>query len=556
MNVSARTAMMLVLGLGIGLGPVRSSAGAAGPALPAAGPPSAAAPAAPSPAAKSETATAPPQHLDILEYDVAGNTVLPELEIEKAVYPFLGPGRTTEDVDRARAALEQAYHKRGYNYVQVQIPTQKAEDGIVRLTVIENRIEQLRVVGAQYSLPSAIKQEAPSLAEGTVPNLKAVQNDLVTLNQLPGRQIKPDLRPGREPGTLIADLTVDEEPPFHATVELNNRKSQSTDELRTIGTFSVDNLWQLGHSLSFSYQTAPQNTADAEAFSASYLVRFPGRPYSLQLTGVKNDSTVATFGAGTVLGIGESAGLHGILSLPGSETLTHTLTAGITYKNFIENTTVTGQTPVSYYPFDISYSAVVQEEKAVDQATATVNFAYPRFGSTTGQFNNKRFEGNPQYAYLRADLSREQTLPFGGSAFFRAAGQASSQPLISNEQFAAGGADTVRGYLEAEQLGDDAVLGSFELRSPSLAGALNEEFDGKTFDDFHLLAFVEGAALWIRRPLPGEIPATGLASAGFGSRFKLLGHFNGAVDAAFPLDRGVVTRQGAWRTLFRVWSEY
>src|SRR5687767_634871 len=46
----------------------------------------------------------------IREYRVLGAKTLPSLQVEEAVYPFLGPGRTFADVDQARSALEKAYH--------------------------------------------------------------------------------------------------------------------------------------------------------------------------------------------------------------------------------------------------------------------------------------------------------------------------------------------------------------------------------------------------------------------------------------------------------------
>ena len=42
----------------------------------------------------------------------------------------------------------------------------------------------------------------------------------------------------------------------------------------------------------------------------------------------------------------------------------------------------------------------------------------------------------------------------------RISGQWSEYPLVNNEQFALGGLDTVRGYLEAETLGDSGVAGT------------------------------------------------------------------------------------------------
>jgi len=72
----------------------------------------------------------------IQDYLVEGVTQLPPIAVEKAVYPFLGPERTARDVEKARAAVAEAYHKRGYQTVPVTIPPQPT--GItVRLVVLE-----------------------------------------------------------------------------------------------------------------------------------------------------------------------------------------------------------------------------------------------------------------------------------------------------------------------------------------------------------------------------------------------------------------------------------
>src|SRR3546814_4569009 len=57
-------------------------------------------------------------------YDVAGNTLLDQLAIEKAIYPHLGPAHSEDDVEKARTALEETYRYRGYESVVVEIPQQ------------------------------------------------------------------------------------------------------------------------------------------------------------------------------------------------------------------------------------------------------------------------------------------------------------------------------------------------------------------------------------------------------------------------------------------------
>ncbi len=52
--------------------------------------------------------------------------------------------------------------------------------------------------------------------------------------------------------------------------------------------------------------------------------------------------------------------------------------------------------------------------------------------------------------------------------FVKVDGQVSDSPLINNEQYAGGGLENVRGYLETEALGDSAVHCTIELRAPEL----------------------------------------------------------------------------------------
>ena len=65
-----------------------------------------------------------PRRIYIQKYRVQGAHLLTKLEVEEAVYPYLGPERTSEDVDQARAALEKAYQAKGYQTVSVQVPPQ------------------------------------------------------------------------------------------------------------------------------------------------------------------------------------------------------------------------------------------------------------------------------------------------------------------------------------------------------------------------------------------------------------------------------------------------
>lgn len=167
------------------------------------------------PAVASETVVDAAQapRVNINEYIVRGNTVLSAREIEKAVYPFLGPQRTLADVESAQQALQQIYHSKGYQSVYVALPEQQVSGGVVYLQVTETRVGRVRVVGAKYHSPLAIRNEVPALAEDKVPNFGKVQDELSAVNRSGERQVTPTVKEGVVPGTMDVDLNVDDKNP-------------------------------------------------------------------------------------------------------------------------------------------------------------------------------------------------------------------------------------------------------------------------------------------------------------------------------------------------------
>ncbi len=506
-----------------------------------------------------EGAGNPPQRPRyIREYRVSGAKVLPPVEVEKAVYPFLGPGRTEEDIELARAALEAAYIEAGYQTVTVEIPQQQIRAGIVQLQVNESPVGRLRVRGARYYLPSHIKARARSVAEGRVIQFNDLKRDIVSLNQLADRRVTPDIQIGFEPGTVDVDLNVEDSLPLHGNVELNNRYSPDTVPLRLSAGINYGNLWQLGHTAGFSFQVAPEKPEDTTVYAAFYLMRFPGYDgFSLLFQGTKQDSDVSTLGGAAVAGRGETIGMRGLFTLPSREDFFHSISAGFDYKTFRQNVVLgldTFETPIFYYPLNISYSATWAKKGKATNLNAAVNFHPRGLGSSPQQFDDNRFKADGNYLYFRGDLAHTREFGGGFQLFVRAQGQVASEPLIPNEQFAAGGLDTVRGYLEGEVLGDHALLGTLELRSPSLLG--NPESSPGKFGEWRVYVFADGGFLELRDPLPEQEASFRMASVGFGSAIRILDRLSGSIDAAWPLVSQSVTVAHDPFVNFRVWADF
>ena len=523
---------------------------------------------APAPSPARQTVSEPA--LYITEYRVEGARSLPKAEVEAAVYPFLGPGRTEADVEQARVALDKAYREKGLQAVDVRIPEQNAgllARGIVLLQVTEGAVGRLRVKGARYFLPGDIKRAAPSLAEGKVIDFNNITREIMSLNRLPDRQAKPELRAGTEPGTVDIDLIVKDRFPLHGSVEFNNRYNANTTPYRINGALSYGNLWQSGHTLGMSFQVAPERIDDAAVYSAYYLVPVPRVDgLSLMVQGTRQNSNVASLGTLDSIGRGQTIEGRAILSLPPGTDFFHSISLGIDYKHYAAtDVTATSGTataplaPVTYFPISAMYSANWTGRNSTTDLNFSVTLnlrgvsSVPQEGSGwPTAFNNLRYNADDNFIYLRGDLSHSHDLPAGFQVFGKVEGQLSNEPLVPGEQFGGGGLDSVRGYLESTALGDNGFVGTVELRSPSLGGLLHT----KAIEDWRFFVFCDGGLLSICNPLPEQKSRFYLASVGGGTRFKVENHFNGVFTLGLPLLAEGTTRANNLLFTFRLWADF
>lgn len=489
---------------------------------------------------------------DVWEYQVEGNTLIDAELIERAVYPHLGPDKTIDTVEAARGALEKVYKERGYGTVLIDIPEQDVDAGIVRLRVVEGRVQRLKVTGSRYFSLGRIRAQVPALAEGGVPHLPAVQKELQRLNQAsPDRSVTPVLRPGSTPGTLEVELKVEDKLPVHASLELNDRFTQNTERLRLNAEVRYGNLWQREHAISAAYQVAPENRDNVEVFSSTYSFRLPDSDKVFTLYGVKTSSDVAAVGTLGVVGNGVIGGVRATLPLPARGSFFQSLTLGGDYKDFGESIQLLGadtlNTPISYHVLSALYSGVYLGGASETEFSAGLNFALRGMGNRTSEFADKRFRAKPNFIYLNARLSHLQPLPGGAEMFGALDGQVAAAPLISNEQFGVGGVQSIRGYLESQQFFDDGLRASLELRSPEFAKRL-----WTALSSARVHGFVEGASGRIQDALPAQDATATLWSAGLGFRLRAFDAFQAELDWATPFKDSGTIASGDSRVHFRL----
>jgi hemolysin activation/secretion protein len=495
-------------------------------------------------ASRAQPAAAVPAQprFDILEYVVEGDTLLGSAAIERAVYEFLGPGRGVADAEAARKALEKAYQDAGFLSVSVLLPPQRVDGGSaeIRLQVVQAPVEKLRVTGAQYHLPSALREALPSLTPGTVPNFNEMQQELAQLSRASAdREITPILAAGDAPGTMNVELKVQDSLPLHGSVELNDKQSQNTVAGRLEAGLAYDNLFQRGHGLGWNLFYSPRRPSEANIHSLSYQLPLGGAGDRLYLLYTHSDSNTPTPLGGATVSRGNTTRLRWRDELGGLEGLSHALTWGLSFhdlrdRNLDVGGVSTASPPLRYPSLNTSYeldlSGSLPGRSSHLQADLTLSLPglsrrdVDCYGTPRDQFECKRSSASARFQVLGLNLVHRE--PLGRwSISARLQAQITDTPLVPAEQVVYGGQDSVRGYYEGEQAGDLGAALRLELGTPAWAVP-----EGASL---HALGFYDRAVLRRLYALPGEVVTPRLGSAGLGLR----------VDTAFGLQ---ITLDGAW----------
>jgi hemolysin activation/secretion protein len=220
------------------------------------------------------------------------------------------------------------------------------------------------------------------------------------------------------------------------------------------------------------------------------------------------------------------------------------------YKDFSDRIRLVGSTdvtPIKYLTWSANYAANLSTHSTTSAFNITSTFGLRHLVNSNDDFQYKRYRARGNFFYVRFSAQHERPLLFGTRLFAKLGSQLSSEPLISNEQLSLGGAESVRGYLESEALGDVGLSGALEFRSPQLAPLL-----GSHWNSAYLFAFVDGGYTRILQSLPSQIDRFDLASWGAGLRLNGFGRTAASLDWAMPRSTGTNTRVGSSRIHFDV----
>lgn len=445
--------------------------------------------------------------------------------------PFTGPKRNYEDLVNAASAVTRFMQRElGYYLAYAYIPEQNPKDGVVRIAVLEGRLDQVVVNWPDKSLVdrSVIESHLNRLQPGSILKVRDVERVVFTINDLYGVRARFEVKAGRTPGTASLHVTPTPESRVTGRVEFDMNGSRYSGQYRLTGVASLvsplgrgDNLTVSGlvsttgglkfGLVSYSTPVGSDGLKIGASFSAVkyqldqdiFTLDLNGKAYSYSLFGlypVIRSRNLNTFALATI----ERKQYHD--SIAGLETnkTTNDIQLGLV-GDFRDNLLTGG---VNAYELNWMSGRI-----GVDVGALSVPERFNKYGLGYSRLQN--IVSNRLLAYLRYK------------------GQLTSDNLDTTERLGLGGANGVRAYAPGEGTADSAHLLTTELR-----WLPPESMFGRNAREMVFSAFYDLGVARVRHDLEGLPSITDntptLGGAGFGFVWDRPQNFALRMSVAWP----------------------
>ncbi|WP_442937894.1 ShlB/FhaC/HecB family hemolysin secretion/activation protein [Nostoc sp.] len=491
-------------------------------------------PSAPTPTLEEQLPGNFPQTIIVERFEVVGSTVFSPEKLAQATAEFTKRPISLTQVYQARSKITDLYVKNGYITSGAYIPPQTIQSGVIKIQVVEGKLEDIQVTGTRRLNPNYVRSR---LAIATSPPLnrqrllEALQ--LLQLNPLI-QNVTAELSAGSRAGVSLLEVKISEAKTFSSQIVLDNGRSPSVGSFRRRLQLNEANLLGLGDGLSLGYT----NTDGSNSFDASYTLPLNPRNGTLTFNYGTTSSNVIE-PPFTVLDIASASRYYELtFRQPIVQTPTQEFAFGLTasrresdISSFLQRqgfpgsilspgADEQGRTRVSALRFFQEWTSRNSREVialrsqfslGIDALNATINQNPP----------DSRFfawQGQAQWARL---LAPETLL------LLRLNTQLASTTLLPIEQFGLGGQDSIRGYRQDYLLTDNGTFVSAEVQVPILR---LPQIDST----LQVVPFVDFGVGWNSSDKDNPDPNT-LAAVGLGLRWSQGDRFTVRLDWGIPL---------------------
>jgi len=472
-----------------------------------------------------------PQTITVERFEVIGSTVFSPEELAQATAEFTKRPISLTEVYQARSKITELYVKNGYITSGAYIPPQTIQSGVVKIQIIEGKLEDIQVTGTRRLNSNyvrsrlAISTSAPLKRQRL---LEALQ--LLQLNPLI-ENVTAELSAGSRTGTNLLEVKIREAKTFSSQIVLDNGRSPSVGSFRRGLQLNEANLLGLGDALGVAYT----NTDGSNSFDTSYTLPLNPRNGTFTFNyGITSSNVIER--PFNVLDIQSDSRYYELtFRQPIIQTPTQEFALGLTASrreseaSYIDIERIPfpslgadeqGRTRVSALRFFQEWTS--RNSREVIALRSQFSLGIGALNATINQNppDSRFFAWQGQAQWVR--LLAPETL-----LLLRLNTQLASRTLLPLEQFGLGGQDSIRGYRQDYLLTDNATFVSAEVQIPILR---LPQLDST----LQVVPFVDFGVGWNSSGRENPDPNT-LAAVGLGLRWSQGDRFTLRLDWGIPL---------------------
>lgn len=161
---------------------------------------------------------------DIRQITLQQATLITPDKQAKLVAPYINQCLSLERINQLVRVISEWYVQRGYITSRAFLTEQNLSHGILTITVLEGRLEEIRLQGARSR---QLKMAFPTGA-GRILNLRDIEQGMEQINRLRTTPVQIEIIPSAKPGYSIVNLTSPPEFPLTLGLNMDNSGQRTT----------------------------------------------------------------------------------------------------------------------------------------------------------------------------------------------------------------------------------------------------------------------------------------------------------------------------------------
>ena len=459
---------------------------------------------------------------------VNGVTVLSDSEIQNIIVEYLNQNISFEELRNISQKLTDLYISKGYVTSGAFFPEQDLTQGIATVRVIEGSLEEINIEGLNHLSEKYLLSRLTSLTNQLV-NINKLEDSIKLLIQNPLiERIDANLVEGSNVGKSKLLLNVLEAPVWSSNLLFNNYNSANNGELQGVVGISNQNLLGIGDHIETVYSLSD----GFNSLNIGYEIPLSSLDNSLRFQYSNGDSkiTASIFDDFGIRADAETFMLQ--FAQPIVKSIDREISIFLALERRTSNTFIDDDIPFSFTegPEEGQSKATVLRlgSSWTERSIESVISANSRFNLGLDLFEiTNNSEGLPDAIFLswlgQFQFAHVLNKKRDALLITRLAAQLTPDSLLPFEQISLGGSNTVRGYRENREIGDNGVFGTIETHLP----LIKDSDVGK----LKLVPFFDAGRVWNTNGI-GSIT---LASLGLGLDWEVKSWLRFNLDYGIPL---------------------